>query len=89
MLRQIDRLIGDHLDQEVLQSGVQAGVHIPQHIGLDQVREIAARDHTDANEGGQQGAALEDNLLGEGIVEDQAAKVKQHLGQREEREEAE
>lgn len=81
-------LVGDHLDEEILQTGVQAGVHVAQHIRLDQIGKVAARDHTDADEGRQQGAALEDDLLGKGIVEDEAAEVEQHLGQREEREKA-
>lgn len=87
MLRQMHRLVRDDLDQEVLQAGVEARINVPQHILLDQVRKVAACDHTNADERRQQGAALEDNLLGEGIVEDKAAEIEQHLGQCEQGEE--
>lgn len=84
MLRQVDRLVGDNLDVEILESRVQARVHVPRDIGLDQIGKIAACYDPNANERRQQRAPLQHHLLGKCIVEDEAAEVEQHLRQRQE-----
>ena len=53
MLCQIDGLIGDHFDEKIFETGVEAGVHVAIDIHLDQIAEITASHNSYADEWGQ------------------------------------
>lgn len=89
MVLQPYRLVSYDLDQKVLQARVDALVHVPDHVGPHQLRVVAPRHHPYADEGREERRALQHDLVGEGVVEGQTGEVEEHLGQRQEGEQAE
>ena len=75
VLCQIDGLVRDDLDDELVEADVQARVHVSLHVLLDQIGIVAARDNAYADERRQERRTTNGRLLGEHVVDDEAAKV--------------
>ena len=81
-LSQVSRVSIPHLDDEVLQPGVEESVEVCPDGLLDQVGVEAAGDHPDTDEGRQQGTGLEYRLLWERVDGEQTQQVTQRLWER-------
>lgn len=89
VLGQVDRLVGDHLHDELVQAKVQTRVHVAVDVALDQIGIVAAGHDPDAHEGREERGAADGRLLREHVVDDQAAHVANAQRQRQKAEEPE
>lgn len=81
---QADGLVRNHLNEEVLQAGINAFVHVSNHVRPNEFRIVPTSHYSYTDEGRQERRAFQRHPVGEGVVECQPREIEQRLRQREE-----
>lgn len=79
---QVDIAIGDHFHHKLLESDSLTSGQVPLNVLPDQVGEVPACHHPNADEGGEERRALQLRPLGEGVEGNQTEEVEQCLSGR-------